>query len=143
MEDGVGQIALPPRRVGGEPAAVGRRGVVAAVEGVAVGCNDLGFEGLVRPRERHLSRRCPDEIIPLRHLLHFAGGTVLDEKEVCVALVGGRSGLRGGRDGAECGGRSDIRPAAQHRPGQPIARQRQSAAQHEEQGTEEQKGFFH
>ena len=70
-------------------------------------------------------------------------GTVLDEEEVCIALVDGRSGLRGGRDGAGRGGRSDIRPAAQHRPGQPIARQRQSAAQHEEQGTEEQKGFFH
>ena len=28
MENGVGQIALPPRGVGGEPAAVGRRGVV-------------------------------------------------------------------------------------------------------------------
>ena len=33
--------------------------------------------------------------------------------------------------------------AAQHGPGQPVARQRQGAAQREEQGAEEQKGFFH
>ena len=47
MEDGVGQIALPPRRVGREPAAVGCGGVVAAVERVAVGRDDLRLEGLV------------------------------------------------------------------------------------------------
>ena len=32
---------------------------------------------------------------------------------------------------------------AQHGPGQPVACQRQGAAQREEQGAEEQKGFFH
>ena len=37
----------------------------------------------------------------------------------------------------------DAGAGAQHGPGQPVACQRQGAAQREEQGAEEQKGFFH
>ena len=142
MEDGVGQIALPPRRVGREPAAVGCGGVVAAVERVAVGRDDLRLEGLVRPCEGHFSRCGPDEIVPLRHLLHLAGAQVFDEKDICVALESGGRGFRYG-GGAGRRGRGNVRSAAQHGPGQPVACQRQGAAQREEQGAEEQKGFFH
>lgn len=54
-----------------------------------------------------------------------AVGAASDTAEVLDAGAGETSALRSAR------------------PGQPVACQRQGAAQHEEQGAEEQKGFFH
>ena len=86
--------------------------MVAAVERVAVGRDDLRLEGLVRPCEGHFSRCGPDEVVPLRHLLHLAGAQVFDEKDVCVALeaAGAASDAAEVLD-AGAGGASALRPS--------------------------------
>ena len=141
-ENGVGQIALPPGRVGGEPACGGVLCVVPAVEGVAVGRDGLGFQRLVRPGDGHFRRHGPDEVVPAGHRHDRAIALVGNEEGLAVP-VGGRQ--RGGIGRFRFRGRGGRRRCRrpQHGFGQPVSGQRQQTAQHEQHGTEQKKGTFH
>ena len=111
-QDRVGQVALPPGRVRRQPPGSGVGCVIPAVERVAVGGNGLCLERFVRPRDRHLRRHCPDQILPPRHRRHGSVPQVPDEEALAV-LIGGRRGkLPAGQPGR-------MPPVPGHSPGPP------------------------
>ena len=146
-QDCVGQVALPPGRVRRQPPGSGVGCVIPAVERVAVGGNGLCLERFVRPRDRHLRRHCPDQILPPGHRRHGSVAQVPDEKALAVLIGGRRGSFRQGSRvgcrrfrGALCSLRG--RPA-QRGSGQPVPGQRQQTARCEQHGTEQKKGAFH
>ena len=150
-QDRVGQAALPPGRVDGQPGGALVRAVVPAVEDVAVAGHRLCLEGLVRPADRHLGRHRADEVVPHRKGEGLAALAVLQQDLTGAAGRGRGGGGQGAgfgrRDGGNAGpariGRSGRGGLPQQRQGEPVARQGQGAAQHQQGGGQENNGFFH
>ena len=144
MQHGIGQAALPPGGVCGEPGTVFLGAVVPAVEGVAVRCHSLCLEGFVRPADRHFGGNGTDEIFPQRQLYQLPGALVGKADDIGSIGSGRRSGRavlgqRGG--GGRCG---VLRGILRKRcAGNAVGGQRQGTAQHQQNGAQQQKGFFH
>ena len=139
----IGQAALPPGGVCGEPCAVFLRAVIPAVKGIAVRRHRLCLQCFIRPADRHFSGNRPDEILPQRQLHRLPGALIRKADGIgCVSRGGGLTAafFRSGR-GCFCCGRSGA--LRKGHAGKAVGSTRQGAAQHQQNGAQQQKGTFH
>ena len=139
----IGQAALPPGGVCGEPCAVFLGAVVPAVEGVAVRRHRLRLQCFVRPADRHLGSNCPDQVLPQRQFYRLPGALIRKADGISRVSRGGgltAAFLRSGRGGFCCGRSRTLRKG---RAGKAVGSTRQCAAQHQQNGAQQQKGTFH
>ena len=139
----IGQAALPPGWVCGEPCAVFPGAVVPAVKGVTVRGHCLCFQRLVRPADRHLSGNCPNQVLSQRQCYRLPGALIHKADSIgCVSRGGSLPAafLRGCRGGFGCGRSGTLRKS---HAGKTVGSTRQGAAQHQQNGAQQQKGTFH
>ena len=140
----IGQAALPPGGVCGEPYAVFPGAVVPAVESIAVCRHRLRLQGLVRPADRHLGSNGSNQVLSQRQCYRLSGALIHKADGIgCVSRGGGfllAAFLRGGRGRFGCGRSGALRKS---HAGKTVGSTRQGAAQHQKNGAQQQKGTFH
>ena len=108
----IGQAALPPGGVCGEPCTVFPGAVVPAVEGIAVRRHCLCLQCFVRPADWHFGGNCPDEVFPQRQLYRLPGTLIRKADGIgCVSRGGGLTAafFRSSRGRFCCGQSSTLR----------------------------------
>ena len=140
----IGQAALPPGGVCGEPCAVFLGAVIPAVKGVTVRGHCLCFQCLVRPADWHLGGNGSNQVLSQRQcyrlpgtLIHKADGSGHVSRGGSFLLA---AFLRGGRGRFGCGRSGTLRKS---HAGKTVGSTRQGAAQHQQNGAQQQKGTFH
>ena len=135
---------MPPGGVCGEPCAVFPGTVVPAVEGIAVRRHCLRLQCFVRPADRHLGGNGSNQVLSQRQRYRLSGALIRKADGVGYVSRGGSfllaAFLRGGRGGFGCGRSRTLRKG---HAGKAVGGTRQHAAQHQQNGTQQQKGTFH
>ena len=140
----IGQAALPPGGVCGEPCAIFPGAVVPAVKGVTVRGHCLCFQRLVRPADWHLGGNGSNQVLSQRQCYRLPSALIHKADGIgCVSRGGSfllAAFLRGGRGCFCCRRSSTLRKG---HAGKTVGGARQGTAQHQQNGTQQQKGTFH
>ena len=139
----IGQAALPPGGVCGEPCAVFLGAVIPAVEGIAVRRHCLCLQCFVRPADRHFGGNGSNQVLPQWQCCRLPGALIRKADGIsCVSRGGGLTAVffRSGRGSFGCGRSRTLRKG---HAGKAVGGTRQHAAQHQQNGTQQQKGTFH
>ena len=135
---------MPPGGVCGEPCAVFLGAVIPAVQSVAVCRHCLRLQCFVRPADRHLGGNCPNQVFPQRQRYRLSGALIRKANGICCVSRGGSLSaafFRGDRVRFCCGRCSALHN--KRHTGKTVGSTRQRAAQHQQNGAQQQKGTFH
>ena len=139
----IGQAALPPGGVCGEPCAVFLGVVVPAVEGIAVRRHRLRLQRFVRPADRHFGGNGSDQVLPQRKLHRLPGALIRKTDGISRVSRGGGLTAAFFHSGRGCFGCGRSHTLRKGHAGKAVGSTRQCAAQHQQNGAQQQKGTFH